>query len=344
MSRSVKLKFALLLGLLAAAAFGGFSAGVITYHYNILPEKKLKAVKAKIVRSFRPLSESSLKSEMPGGSQRVFYYKARGQKRPLVVYLHMWNSDSDEYNEKFVSLILKNDYNYVQPSFGGPANHERACCSDEVIKDVDAAIDFGVKTLGADADDVRIVGYSGGGYTALCYYLKGARPVSSVKTFSAISDLNAWHLQSERRGYSFAKDILACTGSGGSLNEEKASARSPIYMPLDKFSKNSPRLTIYAGIRDGRDGTVPISHSINFFNRLAEKLGFAQASVSANEALFMAENLSFFGEGSGGSMQGRKVWLSREALPAKLAIFEGGHDFLEEEALETSQNDEGKPK
>ena len=47
--------------------------------------------------------------------------------------------------------------------------------------------------------------------------------------------------------------------------------------------KNNGRLEIYAGIDDGYSGSVPVSHSILFYNRLARVYGMPENQVSCSD-------------------------------------------------------------
>ena len=51
------------------------------------------------------------------------------------------------------------------------------------------------------------------------------------------------------------------------------------------------QLDIYAGVYDGLTGSVPITHAINFYNRVAKSLGASSSNelVSDTEKLYLLE-------------------------------------------------------
>ena len=49
--------------------------------------------------------------------------------------------------------------------------------------------------------------------------------------------------------------------------------------------KPKGRLEIYAGVKDGDTGDIPISHSIQFFNRIVEHYGYAESKVGQTDII-----------------------------------------------------------
>ena len=47
-------------------------------------------------------------------------------------------------------LSLEKDYNYIHPNFRGINNTKDACCSELVISDIDASIDFALENANVD--------------------------------------------------------------------------------------------------------------------------------------------------------------------------------------------------
>lgn len=82
------------------------------------------------------------------------------------------------------------------------------------------------------------------------------------------------------------------------------------------------------------NGTIPITHSINFYNKLLEDLNVRDSSkyISLSEKLALLEfrkPLSNFGK-----ISGREVALIKETNNIKLTLFEGGHEILNNFAFE----------
>jgi hypothetical protein len=159
-----------------------------------------------------------------------------------------------------------------------------------------------------------------------------------VKKFSAwagISDLVAWYNESRMMNNKYFNDILACTGSAnGLLNEPVARERSPLFMETPKHKVSDTQLFIYTGIYDGIQGSVPITQSINFYNKLLKDLSVKDPSVyvSDREKLQLLEYRKPLGDY--GEIGGRKVCLEKKYGNIKLAVFTGNHEMLPEYALD----------
>lgn len=122
----------------------------------------------------------------------------------------------------------------------------------------------------ADMTNVFVIGASGGGYATLGTYLRTRHRVQAFISWVPISDLSAWYHQSSHRKSKYAQDILQCTSDGSAMNGNEAKLRSPLFWDVPE--KPNGRLEIYAGINDGYTGSVPISHSILLYNRIAQHL------------------------------------------------------------------------
>ncbi len=82
------------------------------------------------------------------------------------------------------------------------------------------------------------------------------------------------------------------------------------------------------------NGSIPITHSINFYNKLQNDLEEEDSTkyVSELEKLALLEHrkpLSNYG-----SIAGRAVILVKESNNIRLTLFEGGHEILNEFAFE----------
>jgi hypothetical protein len=157
-----------------------------------------------------------------------------------------------------------------------------------------------------------------------------------IRRFSAwvpISDLPAWYAQSKIMGTKYAENILDCTSSKDSLNMEIAIKKSPIYWKTPVEKLNTTEFQIYAGVYDGIQGSVPITHSINFYNKvLKDKLVIdSSIYVSDSEKLYLLEYRKALGKF--GSIAGRKVFLKKQSGNLGLTIFEGNHEMLTEYAF-----------
>jgi pimeloyl-ACP methyl ester carboxylesterase len=266
-----------------------------------------------------------IESRIDHTRQKAIFSAAKaGPKRPLLVSLHVWGGDYSS-RDGLAHPAARLGWNYIHPDFRGPNRGTDNCLSEKVIADIEDAIDYGVRAGNADPENIFVVGFSGGGYAALGVYARSARPVRAFLAWAPIADLAAWHEESTARGnFDFAREIRNCTGSGEHLARDAARLRSPLYWSLAATPK--PRIELYAGINDGYSGTVPISHSIRFFNRLAEVYSVPSRQVSAGET---ATLLSRGVATTAATMQiaGRAVLFHRDATFASLTIFQGSHEM-----------------
>ena len=82
------------------------------------------------------------------------------------------------------------------------------------------------------------------------------------------------------------------------------------------------------------NGPIPITHSINFYNKLLNDIGEKDKTkfVSDKEKLFLLEYRKALG--NFGSISGRKVFLLKESNSIRLTLFDGGHEILKRFAFE----------
>jgi hypothetical protein len=115
------------------------------------------------------------------------------------------------------------------------------------------------------------------------------------------------------------------------LNIADAKKRSPYFLDTPvSLRKNSP-LNIYCGIHDGYTGSVPITQSIHFFNKVAGDMNGGRGDLVpdgdiirllARRAYPSDQPFSFL------EPEGRKVHYRKEYRSIHLTIFEGGHEML----------------
>ncbi len=266
--------------------------------------------------------------------QKAFFYKTRSQlPQPLIVSLHTWCGFYSQKDE-LANLCLHRDINYIHPDFRGANFSKDACCSELALSDIDESITYAINNAHVDSSRIIVIGGSGGGYATLSTFMKSKHTIWKFSAWASITDLIAWHHESKVLRNNYHNNIMACTESKqGILNETNAKLRSPIYWstPIDKFSNS--HLFIYAGIYDGIQGSVPITQSINFYNKLLLDLGVTEPSkyVSELEKLQLLEYRKPLGEY--GKIADRNIFLIKEFKLIKLIVFEGGHELLSEFAL-----------
>lgn len=275
-----------------------------------------------------------IKSSVDDDIQKAFFYNTTSAaSKPLVVSLHTWSGNYGE-NDPLAKLCKSKNLNYIHPDFRGANTTKEACNSPLVMGDIDDAISYALEHSNVDSTKIYVIGASGGGYTALGAFMKSKHRIAKFSAWASITDLIAWYKEALIRKNGFPKDILSCTDSqNGVLNKVSAKERSPIFWktPLDKFS--AAALTIYVGVYDGIQGSVPITHSINFYNKLLSDLSVTDPEkfVSDSEKLQLLEYRKPLG--NFGLLSNRKICLIKEFESIKLVIFEGGHEILSEFAL-----------
>lgn len=283
--------------------------------------------------------EVEIESNADQRIQKAYFYKSgSSKKRPLIVSLHTWSGDYTQ-RDTIAELCRLNDVNYIHPDFRGPNKTIEACGSDLVISDINDAIDYAIANSNVDTTKISIVGVSGGGYVTLCCFMKLKRNIYSYSAWASITDLEAWYNQSKIRGNKYDENIMDCTCSQSMLNILDARHRSPLYAqtPLSKIGQT--KLFIYAGVYDGIQGSVPITHSINFYNKILSDIGEKNSSdyVTEKEKLHLLEFRSPIDEL--GYLDTRKICLQKEVKQIKLTVFEGNHEMLTQYAFDEILSD-----
>jgi len=277
----------------------------------------------------------SVVSPLDGYVNRFHYYRSRSAgNKPLIVSIHQWSADYRHSKNSMAEQARNEDWNFIFPDLRGPNNHPKACGSDYLIADIDQAIEWAVNHLPVDASAIYVVGASGGGYNALCHFMKSRYPVKEYSVWVPITDLDSWYHESVSRKSKYARDIENCICENcEGYKSEWAKARSPLYWetPVEKL-KTTP-LRIYAGIHDGYTGAVPITHSLRFFNKITGDMGIPDyVRVTPDEMIWMltARTCPSFSRYKIGS---RDVLYNKSIGNLSLTIFEGGHEILVDEVI-----------
>lgn len=274
-----------------------------------------------------------IKSTLDNSLQRSYFFKSKSSSpMPLVVSLHTWSGNYEQKDE-LAALSKTKDLNYIHPDFRGVNWTKDACCSDLALTDIDDAIDYAIKNSNVDLSRIYIIGVSGGGYATLATFMKSKHLIRRFSAWVPISDLPAWYAQSKITGAKYADNILDCTSSKDSLNMDIAIKKSPIYWKTPVEKLNTSEFQIYAGVYDGVQGSVPITQSINFYNKVLKDCLVTDSTkfVSDSEKLSLLEYRKALGDF--GSISGRKVFLKKQSGNLRLTIFEGNHEMLTEYAF-----------
>ena len=208
-------------------------------------------------------TEILVKSTIDGSLQPSLFYKAEStEKRPLLVGLHTWSCDRFNQIQNMLPFAEANNFNLLLPDFRGPnlssnAHCTEACASELAKQDIQDAIDYVVQKENADAENVFLLGASGGGHMALM--MAGFCPeyFKAIGAFVPITDLEKWAEQN----LNYTEHVRACC----SQDAKEMQKRSPMHY-IDTIAKAN--LKIFHG---KFDKSVPVTQSLELYARLMEK-------------------------------------------------------------------------
>ena len=287
------------------------------------------------------LKKDSIQSTLDKNIQVFYFDKSTSSKaKPLVVELHSWSNTADSQKDILAEQAHIKNWNYILPNFRGVNNHLKACCSEFVISDIDEAIDWALQHMNVDKKNIYIIGNSGGGYATMAMYMKSRHNIRSFSAWSSISDLATWHKESLERKNKYADEIIQCTNANGVLDDQKARERSPLFWETPIKKRRNSALQIYAGIHDGYTGSVPISQSIHFYNKLLIDTGETDDAryVSSNDTSIMLKTQSFPLKKPIKKIDNRAILYQKSSKKITITIFEGTHEILKNVALDLIGN------
>ncbi len=277
----------------------------------------------------------SILSSVDSSQQRAWFYATKKIiAQPLIISLHTWSGDYNQ-EDPLAKEVLLRDWNYIHPDFRGPNNNPNACGSSLVLADLEDAILFAVRNGNVDTSNVHIIGVSGGGYATMMAYMKLNYPVKSFSTWAGISNLSDWYWESKGRKARYATDIEKVAMTDLQMNWTELDSRSPIKLSYPVEKRKNSSLHIYEGIHDGYTGSVPISQSILFYNKIAEAKypGESQLLVADNTLLSLVTKQINPLADTSFTLSGRTIHLEKKMKDLSLTIFEGGHEMLVAPAL-----------
>jgi len=280
--------------------------------------------------------EVEIPSSADGKGQKA-YFRATEQDtpQPLVVSLHTWSGDYTQ-KDPLLPQILEKDWNYIHPNFRGRNYTPEACGSPLVVSDIDDAISFAIEKGKVDLNNIHVLGASGGGYATLLTYMQSKHNIRTFSAWAAISDIHQWYYETKARGLKYAKHIaLATTGDSLHVNVEEAKSRSPRFMHTPVANRQNSKLFIYTGVHDGYKGSVPITHSLDIYNKVVQDFAPSEAvSLVPQTVIKRLITTRDLPNAHFGKIGNRKIhYRQRYADKVSVTIFEGGHEMLVGEAL-----------
>ena len=277
-------------------------------------------------------------SKADNTKQPALFYapKVRGEPRPLLVGLHSWSSDYKQtMSVPYANWCIAKKWNFIHPNFRGPNRRPAATGSELVVKDILSAVEFAKKNAAVDESRIYLVGASGGGYAALLMARRAPEVWAGVSAWVPILDLAKWHAETTKLKLKYAREIELSIG-GKPLPGSKAAAEAGKRSAITYLARaKGVALDINAGITDGHNGSVPISHSLEAFNVLAvekDRLGAELISEFVKTAKVPA---ALNGQAPVDATYGkRSVLFRRQSGAARVTIFQGGHELIPEAALQ----------
>jgi len=280
-----------------------------------------------------------IKSTKDHSIQKSYLYESKAKgKRPLIISLHTWGGNYAQ-KDPLLKYCMQADVHYLHPDFRGPNKRPEAAGSDLVIQDIDDAIQWALDSLHVDKQHIHLVGVSGGGFACGLMYMRSKHQIKSFHAFVGIYNLEDWYYESLARKNAYAKDIVRITSGENEMPDfEEAKKRSVILMPTPIKERKDATLHLYAGINDGYTGSVPISHSLELYNKVVKDF-----ENDASEQLIPLEDcytllkrrISPNFQVEPKAFMGRDIIYRKEYKnKVEIIIFDGGHEMPEENLLE----------
>lgn len=256
---------------------------------------------------------------------------------PLLVALHTWSSDYTQAGGEavYARWCQQENWVFIHPNFRGPNRKPEALGSDLAVGDVLSAIEFAKEKANIDPERIYCIGVSGGGHMSLLMAGRAPEIWAGVSAWCGISDIAAWHQQcSENERFAhYAGHIEKALGAPpekGSDALESANHRSPVSWLNAAQAVN---LDINHGVKDGRIGSVPFTHSLHAWNAVVE--GEKEFPADWIDSSYQSQTFSESGnEANPDPLYGEHQPVFRKtAENTRITIFDGGHQIVHNAAL-----------
>jgi poly(3-hydroxybutyrate) depolymerase len=283
-----------------------------------------------------------LVSSVDGAVQMAKFYvpeQADGPL-PLLVMLHTWSGSwTQDMGIDWLEQARQRGWVFIHSDFRGPNGKVESTGSELATADIMDALAYARRHANVDSSRIYLAGVSGGGHMSLLTAGRKPEIWAGVSAWVPIFDLARWHTECVERELGYAGQMeAACGGVPGSSDETDRQylARSSKSVLHHAGGVN---IEINAGIHDGHTGSVPVGHTLRAFNMLATANGLAGKALTeetikefeSGEAV--PDELA--GERTDDPFYGEKtVLFRRQAGPARVTVFEGGHEGIAAAACE----------
>ncbi len=272
-----------------------------------------------------------------GTLQPALIYGSSDSKKakPLLVGLHTWSFDYKQAGGEtvYARWCIQNEWLFIHPNFRGPNNTSFAMGSEYVVSDIMDAVEFMKGHYSVDTERIYLVGVSGGGHAALLMAGRVPDLWAGISAWCGISDIKEWYKQTVDKYPNYAHDIKAVCG-GDPVHDTTAMMECAKRSPVTYLSNaKSVNLDINAGVKDGREGSVPFIQSLVAFNKVAledKKIKESDIVAFYKKRLFPSGEVMEISEDLFGT---HKPLFVRTSQNARIVIFDGGHDIIHLAAL-----------
>jgi len=274
---------------------------------------------------------------------------ATTEKVPLLVSLHSWSGDLTQRSPELEAEATARGWIVIAPNFRGVNEKPEACGSKLAQQDILDAVEYAATHYNVDRKRIYLTGTSGGGHMTML--MAGLHPDvwTAASAWVGIGDLASWHKLHADDNYGAM--CRKCTGGAPGDSpavDAEYKARSPnthlagaVNVPLD----------IAAGIADGHHGSVPVRHSLEAFNVVAQANVRIPGSSAADAGTTYAGPIdevtiakhnakpwwsmcpTVREEGLDPTFD-RTIYFRRTSGQCRVTLFEGGHERLDHAAIE----------
>ncbi|MBN2288898.1 MAG: prolyl oligopeptidase family serine peptidase, partial [Candidatus Glassbacteria bacterium] len=260
---------------------------------------------------------------------------------PLLVVLHTWSGDYlQQESLPYYRLAEQRGWVFVHPDFRGPNHGPAAAGSPAATADILDAVAYARARTSVDEARIYLTGTSGGGHMTLLTAARHPEIWAAASAWVPISHLALWYGECYERGnLKYMKDMEASCGGAPVDDGPEVDACYRLRSPLSVLHQAAGLpLEICAGIRDGHEGSVPVSQTLLAFNVLAEANGMPEKALSPGQIHYFVTTAqvpaSLRGEAVDDPSYGpKKVLFRRSAGPARVTIFDGAHEGIPEAAV-----------
>ncbi|MGH2623401.1 MAG: alpha/beta hydrolase family protein [Sphingobacterium sp.] len=273
-----------------------------------------------------------IKSSMDDNSQKSYLFRSKSnEKRPLIISLHTWGGNYQQ-KDPLLQQCIAADVNYIHPDFRGPNITPQAAGSRFVIQDIDDAIQWAIDSLQVQKNQIHVIGVSGGAMASVLTYMKSKHQLTSVHAFVGIYNLEDWFHESKARNKSYAEDILKVTGSTNNiLNIQEARSRSPYFMETPIKKRAGTTLILYGGLHDGYTGSVPITQTLEMYNKILNDFDSnelkSQIPIADIYTLLKRRYSPNFQVIKGNFMGRDLIYKKNYQEKIEVLVFDGGHEM-----------------